>query len=202
MLDRAFPYKDTPISLSFAFQCTALDVITDYCFAEPVNALAANFFQSPFLIAMKTALPIISVFKYFPFLQFIINGLPDWLAVILNPSSRSYFELCRTLSNQIDALVENPALLERADHEIIYHHLLTPQPSKGQNSIPSRRSLMEGATNLVFAGSDNGELVVFARSLKTYRLSSWKYLHGWYFPHSEQQTGVYNVGSGTRRSLA
>lgn len=47
------------------------------------------------------------------------------------------------MSAQIDELLDNPGSLDRADREIVYHHLMTPQPNKGQLEIPSKKSLLE-----------------------------------------------------------
>ncbi len=47
------------------------------------------------------------------------------------------------VSTQIDEILADPGSLDRAEHEIIYHHLMTPQPSKGQPEIPTRKSLFD-----------------------------------------------------------
>lgn len=37
----------------------------------------------------------------------------------------------------------SPGSLDRADYEIVYHHLMTPQLSKGHFEIPSKKSLLK-----------------------------------------------------------
>jgi cytochrome P450 len=60
----------------------------------------------------------------------------------------------KQMGDQIDDILVNPASLEDADHEIIYHHLLKPQPGKGWNPMFPRNTLLDEALTLRFAGSD------------------------------------------------
>ncbi|KAF8877294.1 cytochrome P450, partial [Infundibulicybe gibba] len=48
-----------------------------------------------------------------------------------------------------DKFLANPSLLENADHEIVYHHLIS-----SKRAMPSRKSLLHEAVVLIAAGSD------------------------------------------------
>lgn len=89
------------------------------------------------------------VFKYIPVMNFML-GLPDWLTVLLTPSMQGFVDLRKTMTAQLEGILNDPTSLEHSEHEIIYHHLLTPK--KGQTKIPSKKSLLEEAINLMLAG--------------------------------------------------
>lgn len=63
------------------------------------------------------------------------NWLPSWLQGLLTVRA--------TLEKQIDVFLEDPLLLQEAEHETVYHHLMTPAPGKGHHDIPSTHSLLE-----------------------------------------------------------
>ncbi|KAG6918531.1 hypothetical protein DXG01_013621 [Tephrocybe rancida] len=81
----------------------------------------------------------------------LITKMPMWLARIVSPESYAYGRMIGDLAAQIDELLEDPSKLEHAEHEIIYHHLLTSQKGHG---IPSRQSLIDEASVMIAAGSD------------------------------------------------
>jgi hypothetical protein len=89
---------------------------------------------------MDEALPIVWRLKAFPALRWLLP-LMEPLVVRANPNMKAFLEVRKRMESQIDELLKDPGLLDRADHEIVYHHLMTPQPHKGQHHIPSKRSL-------------------------------------------------------------
>lgn len=76
------------------------------------------------------------------------------LLVMINPVSKALIDFRTHIVAQIDELLRDPTSLDRADREIVYHHLMNPRLMKIQNGMPSRRSLVDEAINLVIAGSD------------------------------------------------
>jgi cytochrome P450 len=152
MITHSLSSKGRPVDLFMAFRCTTIDIITSYCFGKSADTLSSQFFQSSLLHAMQSTIPVFWVFKYFPRLQFMLT-LPDWLTVLISPNLKSFASFRRMLINQIEEVTADPLALERADREIVYHHLLTPNPDKG-HEIPSKKSLVDEANTLVFAGSD------------------------------------------------
>lgn len=128
-----------PVNLYLGFLATSMDTITGYCFSQPYNALDFPGFAHPDLVALESIGSFFFVFQHFPRLLFFVRNLLKWkwLARRLFPESLAYGQVMGTLSNQIDELLANPASLEFAEHEIIYHHLLNPNSAKhgGSNSI-------------------------------------------------------------------
>jgi len=121
MVTHALSYKGHPVDLSMAFRCTTFDIITSYCFGQSADTLSSPSFQSSLLHAIQSTIPVFWVFKYMPWLQFMLE-LPDWLTLLLSPNMKSWASLRRRLINQIDELAADPSVLDRADREIIYHH--------------------------------------------------------------------------------
>lgn len=75
----------------------------------------------------------------FPILQTI---LPPFTPIMkrLNPNIGAALSLQSRMAAKIDALLENPGLLDSVEHEIVYHHLMTPQLGE---KMPSRKSLID-----------------------------------------------------------
>jgi cytochrome P450 len=89
----------------------------------------------------------------FPFLH---NVLPFLLPVLakVDPLLKAVGIFMGHIEAQIDEILRDPAALDRAEHEIVYHHLLTSQVDKGRREMPTRKALIEEARALTIAGSD------------------------------------------------
>lgn len=96
---------------------------------------------------MDESLKLLWFFHAFPPIKDLVislpNSLPDWIFQRLPAHMQGLFTVRSSLSNQIDKFLSDPLLLKEAEHETIYHHLMTPRPNKGQSDIPSRKSLLE-----------------------------------------------------------
>ncbi|KAF7436238.1 hypothetical protein PC9H_003067 [Pleurotus ostreatus] len=142
-----------PVDLHRAYRCTTLEIILSYCFAGDYDILGAADFAHPLIIAVENVMPLALVFKHFPFAYDALLWL-DSQFKRFRQDSFGPGELTESLSQQIDELLMHPELLQQQGHDTIYHHLLTPNPGKGQPTVPSKKSLLEEAMNLVAAGSD------------------------------------------------
>jgi hypothetical protein len=130
-----------------------MEVITTYCFARSYNVVTAPGFHHPTLNALVSTGRIFNFLQHFPFMRKLVFNMPSWLARILSPGSLAYEGFIGGLASQIDELLENPVMLEKSEHEIIYHRLLAPPPGKA-GGIPSRQSLLDEASVMVSAGTD------------------------------------------------
>ncbi|KAJ7577965.1 cytochrome P450 [Mycena floridula] len=137
-----------PVNLHRAFKSATLEIIGRYCFAQSNDAVTNPGFNHPILSNFEAFAPMILMAKNFPWIH-----RTNMLLGVFQPV-RHRADFLASLSDQIDSLIANPELLESSEHEIIYHHLLTPNPEKGQFSAPSKESLMHEARNLLGAGSD------------------------------------------------
>jgi hypothetical protein len=145
--------QGSPVNLHMAYLSTSMEVITTYCFARSYNVVTAPDFQHPILSALVSTGRIFNFVQHFPFMDKFVFNMPPWLARILSPESLAYGGFIGALASQIDELLDNPAVLEKSEHEIIYHHLLTPPPGK-DSGIPSKASLLDEASVMAAAGTD------------------------------------------------
>ncbi|KAF9459675.1 cytochrome P450 [Collybia nuda] len=153
LVSRILSYQGVkPCNMSMAFRSAALDIITSYCFAQSFDTLDEPDFRHPLPIAISSAITVIWTLKYFPFLKFISDHAPNWLAVWLLPVTKGYFDIFDQLSHYLDGILANPETLEAAGHETIYHHLLSP--NKLHQKIPSKKSLLDESLTLLGAGSE------------------------------------------------
>ncbi|KAF8870185.1 cytochrome P450 [Infundibulicybe gibba] len=140
-------------NLHMAFLSTSMEIITSYSFAQSFNSLGFQNFDHPILLALESLSPVFCTLQQLPFLSPLVMNMPPWLANIVSPNSAALAKFRNHLGSQIDKFLTNPSLLENADHEIVYHHLLSSKPGK-QGTTPSRKSLLDEASVLVAAGSD------------------------------------------------
>ncbi|KAK0210181.1 cytochrome P450 [Desarmillaria ectypa] len=144
-------YTDKPVNLHFAFKSTTMDVITAYCYAQSFDALSCPDFTHPVLLSSERAMPMITSIRHFPILQ-ILHHLPEWLTKLLNPDTLGFVALRKALLAQIEGILADPGSLD-AIHDTIYNYLLSPEKLKSQQ-VPSKKSLLDEAQNLLFAGTD------------------------------------------------
>lgn len=143
-MTQVLSYKDQPVDLFYAFRSTTLDIISSYCFAHSWSATTYPSFQHPILISMNETPKMIWFNHAFPLLKDIIMSMPAALPTKWLPSNMQGLLAVRaTLSGQIDKFLADPLLLQEAEHETVYHHLMTPTSGKGHHDIPTRDSLLE-----------------------------------------------------------
>ncbi|KAF8874993.1 cytochrome P450 [Infundibulicybe gibba] len=140
-------------NIHMAFLSTSMEVITSYCFAQSFNSLGYQNFDHPILLALESLGPVFWILQQLPFLSPLIFNMPQWIASIISPDSAAFAKYRMHLGSQIDKFLANPSLLDNAEHEIVYHHLISSKPGK-QEATPSRQSLLDEAITLVGAGSD------------------------------------------------
>jgi hypothetical protein len=101
------------------------------------------------LHGMDQTLPMFWFLHAFPIFHWLLPFLAPIIARI-NANMKEFLDFRACMAAQIDELLKNPELLDRADHEIVYHHLMTPQINKGQYQIPSRTSLWHEVKTLSY----------------------------------------------------
>jgi cytochrome P450 len=153
LITELLKYK-TPSDLSSAFRSATLDIIASYCFGRSYDAISYPQFRHPVLSGMEATIPVSPFFRHFNFMIPVFLNLPPWVHNLISPGSRGFNDLREGLLERIDELLKDTSMLEQAEHETIYHHLMTPQPAKGQPEIPHRITLLEESVNLLVAGSD------------------------------------------------
>jgi cytochrome P450 len=80
--------------------------------------------------------------------------LPPDLVMWLNPPARGLLTALKTCEVQIHGLLQNPESLDHADHEIVYHYLMNPDPEKRGHEQVSKNRLLDEAHTLLNAGND------------------------------------------------
>lgn len=153
LVSQILSHKDDPVDLYYAFRSTALDIITSYCFAQSWSTLTYPSFHHPILLGMDQALTVIWNLHAFPILHSLLLVMEP-LIIRLNPNMKAFLDVRSKMASQVDNILRNPGLLDKVEHEVVYHHLMTPHPTKGQREVPSRTALWHESINLIFAGSD------------------------------------------------
>ncbi|KAH9990968.1 putative P450 monooxygenase [Russula compacta] len=147
-------------NLYLGFRCFATDVLMLFCYNMSLEATKAPDFHAESVVALESALPILSLAKYSSLIVLFLHYFPAWLgknsgSTVLSAISR----LRELLAEHVDAILRNPTELKRLPHPIIYHALLSPEANKGR-PLPSRQSLLDEALILLGAGSDSTAIVL------------------------------------------
>jgi len=163
--------KGKSSDLVLGFHSFGVDIIMAFCYAKNFDATKVPDFQSDIVLAAEVSMPIVTLRKYSGTLVKVMRYIPMWFgkkfgspvtravfllhAVSIRPKARVAIDTSppKTLMDQIDEILRNPASLQNASHKIIYHSLLDPDANKGR-PLPSRLSLWHEAQTLFGAGSD------------------------------------------------
>jgi cytochrome P450 len=127
-----------------------MEVITTYSFAKSYGVVAYPSFSHPGLVGFQNSNFIIFVMRHFPLLRSVFFAMPLWLAGWFVPGIYGRRQFIQALDEQIAGILEDPTVLEKEEHEIVYHHLLNPKVGRK----PGRRELLEQAISLVAAGTE------------------------------------------------
>lgn len=84
---------DSVLPLHRAWTAYAGDVVTEFCFAKAYDHLESPDFKETFHEAMHAACESSTVLMQFPWLWPIMNSLPDWLVVKLEPKMYMHIQV-------------------------------------------------------------------------------------------------------------
>ncbi|KAF2186100.1 cytochrome P450 [Zopfia rhizophila CBS 207.26] len=164
-----YVHTKEPCSMTYAFGCMSTDVVMEYCLGwsehyssnqtftpnliEPLNALQQNF----------------HVMKHFPWLNPVMNALPDSLVARMMPDMAEWLKTDRKISRTVDSVLQNDpeaaskhSAMKRSIFKEILNVNLPPEEK-------SRTRLLDEAKQLMGAGT---ETMAWALSVGVYYLLS------------------------------
>ncbi|KIK66038.1 hypothetical protein GYMLUDRAFT_158707 [Collybiopsis luxurians FD-317 M1] len=151
LLEECYSSQNSSANISLAYRSLTTDVITEYCFADATNTLAAPDFSHPIVKSVHDFIGRVWYQRHFPFIIKIITSVPPNLVLSLFPVFKGFLDMKEKHERQVDNLICNPAALSHTTHETIFHHLLEP---KNPGLRLSRDILVQEAFTLLAAGSD------------------------------------------------
>jgi cytochrome P450 len=154
LIDKLKTYENEPVNMHMAYRSATLDIIMEYLFARCYDAISARHFRNVTIVSLQESLKTLFVLKHFPFVFTILNILPGWLVIKLDSSAQGFVKIVQTCNMHADEVLANPEeQLHNASHEIVYHHLVTPDHAK-RSEMPTKERLSNEANSLLNAGSD------------------------------------------------
>jgi cytochrome P450 len=136
-----------------ALRCTTFEIVSAYCLDREVGAIDYPEFEHPFITGIQSAIPFFWVLKYLPWLTPMMADPSDWV-ISKMPKLRAVFEFRFDIRRDIDNILDNPDVLQKAEHPTVYQHLLAVPEEKGANRELTREEMVQEAINLLSAGSD------------------------------------------------
>ncbi|KAL4813108.1 cytochrome P450 [Aspergillus spinulosporus] len=90
-----------PVKMNMAFSCMTADVVTEYAFAKSYNFLDSPTFEPNFHRAIIAGCEMGPWIKQFPVLMAVMNVLPNWILMRINPEAAVYIQFQEDMRRQI-----------------------------------------------------------------------------------------------------
>jgi hypothetical protein len=110
---------------------------------------------------MDATLHLCWVFKHIPFLRTLVDTCPPSIGMALMPKTKGYFDQAAQLGGQIDEILDNPMIMQEAEHDTMYHFFITKHgeskeglPRISEDKAKVKKWLLHEGLNLRFAGSE------------------------------------------------
>lgn len=148
-----------PVNIRRAYRSTALEIIYAYCFGSNEDYISAPDFSHKFVLDQEVTGPMFNTVVHFPWLFDVLvftTRLISWIQPKRGVLRDSY----NKLEGKIDELIAHPELLDKEEHETVFHHLLMPHPDKGQPQALSKKELWEESVSLIAGGSETVSIVL------------------------------------------
>ncbi|KAF8488488.1 cytochrome P450 [Russula emetica] len=139
-------------NLYLGFQCFAADTICNFLFATSFDQLSAPDFQGELVKGIDKCMPSLTIAKFFPVYLWIIRYFPASILIYLDPTLKAVMGCKNSIEAQVKSVLQNPKLLDRAPHPVIYNAFLNPEANKGHHS-PTALSISHDTQVLFSAGS-------------------------------------------------
>ncbi|KAL8826053.1 MAG: hypothetical protein Q9191_004039 [Dirinaria sp. TL-2023a] len=140
------------VSLEWALKSLAMDMVSQFAFGKPLNALEDPDFKSLPVRVFQQYLPSLHVIKAFPFVRWL-NSLPLWIAKRISHAVEMGRELEEFASRRIDQYISDNAHGKTPSFPTIMERLLIPIPEKGYQ-VPNKQGLRDEILTTVSAGND------------------------------------------------
>ncbi|KAJ6092288.1 cytochrome P450 [Penicillium canescens] len=116
-----------PVTMTMAFSCMTTDVVTEYAFAKSYNFLNSPTFEPNFHRAIIAGSDMGPWIKQFPWLVTLMNTLPQWAVMQINPEAAVYVQFQNDIRQQIAQAQAKIASGEKQSGatRTIFHELLT-----------------------------------------------------------------------------
>ena len=155
LLSQLIKYADasSPVHIRRAYRSITLEVIYAYCFGSHEDYISSPDFAHKFVLDQETTGPLFNTVVNFPWLfDFII--LITNIASRFKPNTGALRGSYNRLKDTVDEVVAHPELLDKEQHETVYHHLLADYLDNGGVPKLSKKQLWEESITLIAAGTE------------------------------------------------
>ncbi|KZF24030.1 cytochrome P450 [Xylona heveae TC161] len=149
--------ENCSIDLLYAFRSFTLDTIMYFTFGNCVDALDAQAFSDPLIVAMDASLRALPILKNFPLIRKVAYSLPPSLIMKTLPDAERLapriYRVRAIIEEQLQKVLDNPEKLDEALHQTIFHRMLDPNAHRSK-VVPDSVKLHDEGLTLVFAGAN------------------------------------------------
>ncbi|KAL8950969.1 MAG: hypothetical protein Q9222_003030 [Ikaeria aurantiellina] len=152
-----------PVDLTRGFMCSAADVVMNFAFHKPYNALDAKDFQSELLVPVVDFMGMQQWAFYFPklFGAFFttMSILPTWIVEAPSKAIRTQQNCFQMCYNQVKDLQSQSTKSEKEYTASVFDNTFNPNIEKGQVT-PCLDNLAADAYVFVLAGTSTASLTL------------------------------------------
>jgi cytochrome P450 len=160
---------DEPVDLADAYSCFGFDVITSYCFGQEKGLLKENDFSLSFRETIHGGLEVMPVGREWPLICDIVQGLPDSIAMKINPEFVRFGQYLGGIQKDIVSMVSSFKRGETKEVDSRQGILMDMLKSDLQDNEKPVDYLTAEAAVLLTAGTDT---VAWTLTVLTYHLLS------------------------------
>ncbi|ROW03899.1 hypothetical protein VPNG_07309 [Cytospora leucostoma] len=143
------------VNFHFIFRAVTIDIITDFCYAQPYNQLDFPGFKGRHVIALETNAMMLPIFKNIRWLGGLLVSLPLWFMKLIEPEGAGNAEMLHAARSHIRRLVSDPSLLNAAGHKTAFQAMMELFPKGVEVDEEHKLTyLTQEANTIVTAGSE------------------------------------------------
>jgi len=135
-----------------ALKCTTIDIITEYMFGQPSDALNIPDFKAPVVMNIQTALLSLWIIKDIPYMIIPLALAPRWLTRGIHDRIQAHIALVDYLTSELKGIVKEKEYTTESEDLAIFHRLL--QGSGNHSAESFSKEYIPEALTLIHAGSD------------------------------------------------
>ncbi|KAI0966725.1 cytochrome P450 [Xylaria arbuscula] len=139
------------VNFHFIFRAVTIDIVTDFCYAEPYNQLDAPAFLGRHVVSLETNAMMLPIFKNIRWLGWLLAALPLWIMKLIEPEGAGNAEMLRSARAHVKKLVDDRSVLSSSKHTTVFEKLLELFPHPDEHTLTY---LTQEANTLITAGSE------------------------------------------------
>lgn len=149
--------RGEPTEIWAGFRAISVDVITEYAFGRERcwGFLERRDFGVWYNHLARTVVPMMYVFRVVPWLRRPMQGMPVWLAKVLNPIVAGMLEMVEVTRRDVEQVVRDIREGVKPERETVFHTVMNPEATREEGvEVPTVQHMVDEAFGFLGAASE------------------------------------------------